>query len=196
MEWILFLLLLRFVSRSWVCAWGSCLSSDTCRRIQTGPTSSLTHKHTRSLHLGLSVINTQFVHFNLFSNWSVFCVSCLQVALLDFGATRGFDKSFTDMYIEVRHCKNFNNNVILFQLIPKNLEKIFLHREKWLSSIFGMIHNESVSWDCKYLYLMSSFSLQVIKAAAHQDRDGVLQRSRDMKFLTGYESKVNKLSLF
>uniref|UniRef100_A0A4W6FRJ4 Atypical kinase COQ8A, mitochondrial n=1 Tax=Lates calcarifer TaxID=8187 RepID=A0A4W6FRJ4_LATCA len=59
-----------------------------------------------------------------------FSVSCLQVALLDFGATRGFDKSFTDTYIEI------------------------------------------------------------IKAAADQNREGVLQRSRDMKFLTGYESKA------
>lgn len=53
-----------------------------------------------------------------------------QVALLDFGATRGFDKSFTDAYIEI------------------------------------------------------------INAAAHNDREGVLKRSREMKFLTGYESKV------
>lgn len=30
----------------------------------------------------------------------------LQIALLDFGATRGFDKSFTDMYIEVRSWRN------------------------------------------------------------------------------------------
>ncbi|KAF3845553.1 hypothetical protein F7725_008716 [Dissostichus mawsoni] len=51
------------------------------------------------------------------------------VALLDFGATRGFDKSFTDAYIEI------------------------------------------------------------INAAAHNDREGVLKRSREMKFLTGYESK-------
>lgn len=31
---------------------------------------------------------------------------------------------------------------------------------------------------------------QIINAAAHQDREGVLQKSREMKFLTGYESKV------
>lgn len=30
----------------------------------------------------------------------------LQIALLDFGATRGFDKSFTDTYIEVRSWRN------------------------------------------------------------------------------------------
>lgn len=29
---------------------------------------------------------------------------CFQVALLDFGATRGFDEKFTDVYIEVRTC--------------------------------------------------------------------------------------------
>lgn len=39
---------------------------------------------------------------------------------------------------------------------------------------------------------MSSLCHQVINAAANQDREGVLQRSRDMKFLTGYESKVIK----
>uniref|UniRef100_A0A672HK05 Atypical kinase COQ8A, mitochondrial n=1 Tax=Salarias fasciatus TaxID=181472 RepID=A0A672HK05_SALFA len=33
-------------------------------------------------------------------------------------------------------------------------------------------------------------SHQIIKAAADQNREGVLQRSRDMKFLTGYESKT------
>ncbi|CAJ1073301.1 atypical kinase COQ8A%2C mitochondrial isoform X1 [Xyrichtys novacula] len=53
-----------------------------------------------------------------------------EVALLDFGATRGFEKSFTDTYIEI------------------------------------------------------------INAAANQNREGVLQKSREMKFLTGYESKA------
>uniref|UniRef100_A0A672HJW5 Atypical kinase COQ8A, mitochondrial n=2 Tax=Salarias fasciatus TaxID=181472 RepID=A0A672HJW5_SALFA len=65
-------------------------------------------------------------------NWSNFFFdpNTHKVALLDFGATRGFDQSFTDAYIEI------------------------------------------------------------IKAAADQNREGVLQRSRDMKFLTGYESKT------
>ncbi|KAF6728722.1 Atypical kinase ADCK3, mitochondrial [Oryzias melastigma] len=64
-------------------------------------------------------------------NWSNFFFDpqTHRVALLDFGATRGFDESFTDAYIEI------------------------------------------------------------IKAAADQNREGVLLRSRDMKFLTGYESK-------
>ncbi|XP_043999130.1 atypical kinase COQ8A, mitochondrial [Gambusia affinis] len=64
-------------------------------------------------------------------NWSNFFYSpqIHKVALLDFGATRGFDKKFTDSYIEI------------------------------------------------------------IKAAADQNREGVLLRSRDMKFLTGYETK-------
>lgn len=39
---------------------------------------------------------------------------------------------------------------------------------------------------------MTTFSEQIIKAAADRDRDGVLQKSREMKFLTGYETKVNK----
>ncbi|KAF7201391.1 atypical kinase COQ8A, mitochondrial isoform X1 [Nothobranchius furzeri] len=65
-------------------------------------------------------------------NWSNFFYDpqLHKVALLDFGATREFDKSFTDAYIEV------------------------------------------------------------IKAAADQDREKVLLRSRDMKFLTGFESKA------
>ncbi|XP_077587309.1 atypical kinase COQ8A, mitochondrial [Stigmatopora nigra] len=65
-------------------------------------------------------------------NWSNFFYDpqAHKVALLDFGATRDFDKSFTDIYIEV------------------------------------------------------------INAAAHHNREEVLQRSRDMKFLTGFESKA------
>ncbi|XP_077416285.1 atypical kinase COQ8A, mitochondrial isoform X2 [Vanacampus margaritifer] len=65
-------------------------------------------------------------------NWSNFFYDpqTHKVALLDFGATREFDKSFTDIYIEV------------------------------------------------------------INAAAHQNREEVLQRSREMKFLTGFESKA------
>ena len=56
-----------------------------------------------------------------------------QVSLLDFGASRGFDKSFTDLYIRSIH------------------------------------------------------------AASQQDRDAVLQYSRDLGFLTGYESKVSDM---
>lgn len=64
-------------------------------------------------------------------NWSNFFLDprTHRVALLDFGATRGFDKSFTDSYIEI------------------------------------------------------------IKAAADRDRESVLHKSREMKFLTGFESK-------
>ncbi|XP_055086948.1 atypical kinase COQ8A, mitochondrial [Periophthalmus magnuspinnatus] len=64
-------------------------------------------------------------------NWSNFFFDpqTHKVALLDFGASRGFDKSFTDTYIEV------------------------------------------------------------IKAAADQDRDRVLHKSIEMKFLTGFETK-------
>ncbi|XP_041809133.1 atypical kinase COQ8A, mitochondrial [Chelmon rostratus] len=74
----------------------------------------------------------EFRYMQTDPNWSNFFFDpqAHKVALLDFGATRGFDKSFTDTYIEI------------------------------------------------------------INAAAKQDREGVLQRSRDMKFLTGYETKV------
>ncbi|XP_029448900.1 atypical kinase COQ8A, mitochondrial [Rhinatrema bivittatum] len=65
-------------------------------------------------------------------NWSNFFYDpqLHKVALLDFGATRGFDEEFTDIYIEV------------------------------------------------------------IKAAAEKDRERLLKKSIEMKFLTGYESKT------
>uniref|UniRef100_A0A8C0J2F8 Atypical kinase COQ8A, mitochondrial n=1 Tax=Chelonoidis abingdonii TaxID=106734 RepID=A0A8C0J2F8_CHEAB len=65
-------------------------------------------------------------------NWSNFFYDpqLHKVALLDFGASRGFGEDFTDLYIEV------------------------------------------------------------IKAAADQDRETVLRKSIEMKFLTGYEVKV------
>ncbi|KAF3700922.1 Atypical kinase COQ8A, mitochondrial [Channa argus] len=74
----------------------------------------------------------EFRYMQTDPNWSNFFFDpqTYKVALLDFGATRGFDKTFTDSYIEV------------------------------------------------------------IKAAADQNSEGILQRSRDMKFLTGYESKA------
>ncbi|XP_064132855.1 atypical kinase COQ8A, mitochondrial isoform X2 [Loxodonta africana] len=65
-------------------------------------------------------------------NWSNFFYDPQQhkVALLDFGATREFDRSFTDLYI------------------------------------------------------------QIIRAAADRDREAVLKKSIEMKFLTGYEVKA------
>ncbi|XP_031721959.1 atypical kinase COQ8A, mitochondrial isoform X2 [Anarrhichthys ocellatus] len=65
-------------------------------------------------------------------NWSNFFYDpqTHRVALLDFGATRGFDQSFTDEYIEI------------------------------------------------------------IRSASEGDREGVLKKSIDMKFLTGYETKA------
>ncbi|XP_036397944.1 atypical kinase COQ8A, mitochondrial [Megalops cyprinoides] len=74
----------------------------------------------------------EFQYMQTDPNWSNFFYDpqTHRVALLDFGATRGFDKSFVDIYIEI------------------------------------------------------------IKAAADGNREGVLQRSIEMKFLTGYESKA------
>ncbi|XP_068194842.1 atypical kinase COQ8A, mitochondrial [Antennarius striatus] len=74
----------------------------------------------------------EFRYMQTDPNWSNFFFDpeAHKVALLDFGATRGFDKSFTDTYIEI------------------------------------------------------------IYAAANQNREVVLQQSRDMGFLTGYESKA------
>ncbi|XP_065112246.1 atypical kinase COQ8A, mitochondrial [Paramisgurnus dabryanus] len=73
----------------------------------------------------------EFRYMQTDPNWSNFFYDpqTHRVALLDFGATRGFDESFTDLYIEI------------------------------------------------------------IKAGVDADRESVLKRSIDMKFLTGYESK-------
>lgn len=74
----------------------------------------------------------EFRYMQTDPNWSNFFYDpqTHRVALLDFGATRGFDESFTDLYIEI------------------------------------------------------------IKSAAEGNREEVLKRSIDMKFLTGYESKA------
>lgn len=74
----------------------------------------------------------EFRYMQTDPNWSNFFYDpqTHRIALLDFGATRGFDESFTDVYIEI------------------------------------------------------------IKAAANDNREEVLKRSIDMKFLTGYESKA------
>nr|XP_026650262.1 atypical kinase COQ8A, mitochondrial isoform X2 [Zonotrichia albicollis] len=73
----------------------------------------------------------EFRYMQTDPNWSNFFYDpqLHKVALLDFGATRGFDEKFTDVYIEV------------------------------------------------------------IKAAADMDRERVLKKSIEMKFLTGYEIK-------
>lgn len=73
----------------------------------------------------------EFRYMQTDPNWSNFFYdpNTHTVALLDFGATRGFDLSFTDLYIEV------------------------------------------------------------IRSASLGDRQGVLEKSIEMKFLTGYESK-------
>ncbi|CAJ1077328.1 atypical kinase COQ8A%2C mitochondrial [Xyrichtys novacula] len=74
----------------------------------------------------------EFRYMQTDPNWSNFFYDpqTHRVALLDFGATRGFDQSFTDVYIEI------------------------------------------------------------IRSAAEGDREGVLKKSIEMKFLTGYESKA------
>ncbi|XP_028997417.1 atypical kinase COQ8A, mitochondrial [Betta splendens] len=74
----------------------------------------------------------EFRYMQTDPNWSNFFYDpqTHRMALLDFGATRGFDQSFTDVYIEV------------------------------------------------------------IRSAAEGNREGVLKKSIEMKFLTGYESKT------
>ncbi|XP_069014544.1 atypical kinase COQ8A, mitochondrial [Embiotoca jacksoni] len=74
----------------------------------------------------------EFRYMQTDPNWSNFLYDpqTHRVALLDFGATRGFDQSFTDVYIEI------------------------------------------------------------IRSAAEGDREGVVKKSIEMKFLTGYESKA------
>ncbi|KAM3603578.1 uncharacterized protein V6R79_025212 [Siganus canaliculatus] len=74
----------------------------------------------------------EFRYMQTDPNWSNFFYDpqTHRVSLLDFGATREFDQSFTDVYIEI------------------------------------------------------------IRSAAEGDREGVLKKSIEMKFLTGYESKA------
>ncbi|TKS76032.1 Atypical kinase COQ8A, mitochondrial [Collichthys lucidus] len=74
----------------------------------------------------------EFRYMQTDPNWSNFFYDpqTHRVSLLDFGATRGFDQSFTDLYIEI------------------------------------------------------------IRSAAEGNREGVLKKSIEMKFLTGYESKA------
>ncbi|XP_067337243.1 atypical kinase COQ8A, mitochondrial isoform X1 [Channa argus] len=74
----------------------------------------------------------EFRYMQTDPNWSNFFYDpqTHRVALLDFGATRGFDQSFTDVYIEIIRC------------------------------------------------------------AAEGDREGVMKKSIEMKFLTGFESKA------
>nr|XP_056709092.1 atypical kinase COQ8A, mitochondrial isoform X2 [Euleptes europaea] len=83
------------------------------------------------LHLCLREL-FEFRYMQTDPNWSNFFYDpeLHKVALLDFGATRGFDQEFTDVYIEL------------------------------------------------------------IKAAADMDRERVLKKSIEMKFLTGYEIKA------
>ncbi|KAI2652158.1 Atypical kinase COQ8A, mitochondrial [Labeo rohita] len=100
--------------------------------------SELSVKHYRHLMICENILILclrelfEFRYMQTDPNWSNFFYDpqTHRVALLDFGATRGFDENFTDLYIEI------------------------------------------------------------IKAAADGDREGVLKRSIDMKFLTGYESKA------
>ncbi|XP_043931703.1 atypical kinase COQ8A, mitochondrial-like isoform X2 [Protopterus annectens] len=77
----------------------------------------------------------EFRYMQTDPNWSNFFYNpdTGKVSLLDFGATRSFDKEFTDQYIEI------------------------------------------------------------IRAAADRDREKVLQKSMDIKFLTGYETKIKHL---
>ena len=60
------------------------------------------------------LVRDYFACAPFFASTVCFSVSRLQVALLDFGATRGFDKSFTDTYIEVRRSRNIKWNTVSY----------------------------------------------------------------------------------
>uniref|UniRef100_A0A4W6FRY2 Atypical kinase COQ8A, mitochondrial n=1 Tax=Lates calcarifer TaxID=8187 RepID=A0A4W6FRY2_LATCA len=81
----------------------------------------------------------------------------------------------TDLSQELR-------NEICEQILILCLRELFEFRYI-LPPLFSIIHTVI------FIQLVH-FSHQIIKAAADQNREGVLQRSRDMKFLTGYESKA------
>ncbi|KAG7265746.1 hypothetical protein CRUP_035099, partial [Coryphaenoides rupestris] len=177
-------------------------------------------------------------------NWSNFFYdpSTHKVALLDFGATRGFDQSFTDIYIEVR--PTFITMELLkdhpFFYVPDVIGELsgrhVLTTE--LVAGFPLDQAEGLTQDlkdeiCKNILILclrelfefrfmqtdpnwsnffydpsthkvalldfgatrgfdQSFTdiyIEVIRSAAAGDRQGVLEKSIEMKFLTGYESK-------
>ncbi|NXI41988.1 COQ8B kinase, partial [Galbula dea] len=113
---------------------GTGIALDRCRDLPQELRNEVRHPHgicTNLLRLCLREL-FEFRFMQTDPNWANFLYDCSQhrVTLLDFGASRSFDKEFTDHYIEV------------------------------------------------------------IRAAADGDREKVLQKSRDLKFLTGFESKA------
>lgn len=92
----------RSARTSWCCASGSCLSSGTCRPTPTGPTSSTTRRRTGWVRHESQSLNRLFSRL-IRGLWLT--VSSPQISLLDFGATRSFDQSFTDVYIEVNSAR-------------------------------------------------------------------------------------------
>ncbi|KAF0023297.1 hypothetical protein F2P81_023927 [Scophthalmus maximus] len=110
----------------------SSLQNFKCSKIHTG---NLSYLLCQICHNILNLCLRELLEFRYMQtdpNWSNFFYDpqTHRVALLDFGATRGFDLSFTDLYIEI------------------------------------------------------------IRSASEGDNEGVLKKSIEMKFLTGYESKA------
>lgn len=71
------------------------------RYMQTDPNWSNFYFDPEAHKVSPSLIASHSRYYSVCSH-GTFGFGNFQVALLDFGATRGFDKSFTDMYIEVR----------------------------------------------------------------------------------------------
>lgn len=78
------------------------------RYMQTDPNWSNFYFDPEAHKVSPSLIASHSRYYSVCSH-GTFGFGNFQVALLDFGATRGFDKSFTDMYIEVRSWRNVSH---------------------------------------------------------------------------------------
>ncbi|EQB78536.1 chaperone activity of bc1 complex-like, mitochondrial [Camelus ferus] len=120
-------------------------------------------------------------------NWSNFFYDPQEhkVALLDFGATREFDRSFTDLYIQ---CLVTVDEATAESDSGKQRIKV-----GWPVASMGRGRCQLPGPPgALYVLPMVAFcaSTQIIRAAADRDREAVLKKSIEMKFLTGYEIKA------
>lgn len=111
------------------------------------------------------------------------------MALLDFGATRGFDQSFTDVYIEVRRAmSDLASGLNRFELVGAKTPDSSTSVQR-TTAFLGATISCSARLSNRTKQILPH--LQIIRSAAEGDREGVLRKSIEMRFLTGYESKVS-----
>lgn len=125
-------------------------------------------------------------------------IAHFQVALLDFGATREFDRSFTDLYIQVGagqdawgleggRLTSSCACVPAQYLVTVGKATVLSCSQHWLGA--------SGKWGEVAFTGAVLCPHQIIRAAANRDREAVLKKSIEMKFLTGYEVKVSSHEL-